>query len=359
MDDFQWLEDKPPQKHHQWLKDYWLHMIAVAVIAIVLLLLLFNPASKSSTVPGASLRPAEPSNEVQMASAPSENVPKKQILIRMPDKSTKKVETTEDGTTQLAVPTTKTKPSTTLIKPATRLSAQSSASSSTSSSEATTVSEANAPTLETNTASTEAPTLGPNSTSSIPSIGNLSTPVTTVPPVNTQTETVSEKSTPVASKPVVEPITEKPAPSIAAAPATPKTVPPVEKVAPKAAPIEPKTPASKAPAPVVSQGDSALYTMLKRPASHYVIQLFGSDSEASVKSFIAKNNLSKNALYVTVWHNNQNWFIVLYGDYADRNQAQAAIQELPTAVSSNSPWPRSVQSVQEAIRQRLVREGMN
>lgn len=340
MDDFQWLEDKPPQKHHQWLKDYWLHMIAVAVIAIVLLLLLFNPASKS-TVPGASLRPAEPSNEVQMASAPTENVPKKQILIRMPDKSTKKVETTEDGTTQLAVPTTKTKPSTTLIKPATRLSANSN--------EATAVSTPTTPSNETMNQAmseeeiSEAPTLIPKSTSSIASIGNLSTPVTTVPPVNSQAETA----------------TEKPAPSIAAAPATPKKAPPVEKAAPKAAPIEPKTPAPKAPAPVVSQGDSALYTMLKRPASHYVIQLFGSDSEASVKSFIAKNNLSKNALYVTVWHNNQNWFIVLYGDYADRNQAQAAIQELPTAISSNSPWPRSVQSVQEAIRQRLVREGMN
>lgn len=350
MDDFQWLEDKPPQKHHQWLKDYWLHMIAVAVIAIVLLLLLFNPASKS-TVPGASLRPTEPSNKVQMASAPTENVPKKQILIRMPDKSTKKVETTEDGTTQLAVPTTKTKPSTTLIKPATRLSANSN--------EATAVSTPTTPSNETMNQAmseeevSEVPTLTPKSTSSIASIGNLSTPLTTVPPVNSQAETVTEKPMPIASKPVVEPITEKPAPSIAVAPTTPKKVPPVEKTAP----LVSKAP--KAPAAVVSQGDSALYTMLKRPASHYVIQLFGSDNEASVKSFIAKNNLSKNALYVTVWHNNQNWFIVLYGDYADRNQAQAAVQELPTAISSNSPWPRSVQSVQEAIRQRLVREGMN
>ncbi|MFI4954703.1 MAG: hypothetical protein ACHP9Y_02210, partial [Gammaproteobacteria bacterium] len=82
MDNFDWLEEeKKKQKPQapQWLREYWLHITALVIIFVVLIFLIFNPASKSVTHENATTSTTLTTNQ-------GDN---KQILIRMPDKSTK------------------------------------------------------------------------------------------------------------------------------------------------------------------------------------------------------------------------------------------------------------------------------
>ena len=361
MDNFEWLEEE--KKQHKklklpklpvpaWLQEYWLHLTALAVIFIVLVFLVFNPASKSVT--------HENTSTVLSNAGHGEN---KQILIRMPDKTTKLANT----------PTTnKTEP----------LNAQSSKPGA-HSPEANNVaapSLAPAETFDNEPAKSEASISKPESRLPVKQIGvinpnkptaNSSNAKTTKPTSpassNSATTTAStpqaattlQQTTPAAK--TLEPPSLAPANEAVAsvnAAAAPKTISSASTTAsaPKATPSTPAT-SNTPPAEVmnVPPENADLGTLLKRPASHYILQLFGSHSESAAKSFIAQHNLTGQALYAKVWQNNQDWYVVLYGDYTDRNQATTAINQLPANLRTQNPWARSVQSVQDAIRQRLVR----
>ena len=85
-------------------------------------------------------------------------------------------------------------------------------------------------------------------------------------------------------------------------------------------------------------------------ASEYVLQLLGSRSQDSAKSFISRNSALANLDFFETRHEGQPWFVVTQGRYATRQQAQAAIAALPEPVKQLKPWPRSVGNIQSAMQ---------
>ena len=51
--------------------------------------------------------------------------------------------------------------------------------------------------------------------------------------------------------------------------------------------------------------------------------------------------------YFRKLHQGQPLFVVTYGSFASRAEAQAAIKALPAAVQSSKPWPRTFASIQQ------------
>ncbi len=88
--------------------------------------------------------------------------------------------------------------------------------------------------------------------------------------------------------------------------------------------------------------------------SQYTLQLMASVDLASVESFVREHHLQGKAHFYQAAHNGSTWYMLLYGSYASREEAHAAIGHLPTSVQSLHPWVKSFRLVKEEIRQRRV-----
>lgn len=157
--------------------------------------------------------------------------------------------------------------------------------------------------------------------------------------------------TPNTAKPFVAPVAPKP---VAPTPVTPKAVvaKPVEP-----APVKPPATVAK-PLPSVAKptwvdkGARREATLMAKPADHYTLQMMGSQDEAAAKSYIQAQTAQANFSYFEGRYKDKPWYVVVYGDYTDRDQALAAIQNLPEALQKQRPWAKNFQSIQTDIRSR-------
>ena len=126
---------------------------------------------------------------------------------------------------------------------------------------------------------------------------------------------------------------------------------PVPATAP-ATPPPAQAPGQQAPAPSTPTAPQREAWLLQQPPGHYSLQLLGSRQEASILTYISKNRLDPQqcAFYHGKFQGGD-WYVLLYGVYPDRASALAARGTLPARVQKEKPWPRSLASVQTAIRE--------
>ncbi len=80
--------------------------------------------------------------------------------------------------------------------------------------------------------------------------------------------------------------------------------------------------------------------------SKYTLQLLGARQVESVRQFLLKYaELGGKAIYFHTRHDQQDWYTVVYGVYADKDAAKRAIDRLPAELKSSSPWVRSFGSI--------------
>ncbi len=118
------------------------------------------------------------------------------------------------------------------------------------------------------------------------------------------------------------------------------------------------SPVTRPAAPVVAvaaaQGDhggvTRPATLDARPATLYTIQLISLSSESKVLKFISDYHLEDAAHYHRTTRNDTTFFRVTYGEYQQRQEAQAGIRELPTALQKLKPMVKSVERQQMTAR---------
>lgn len=107
------------------------------------------------------------------------------------------------------------------------------------------------------------------------------------------------------------------------------------------------------PAPVVEDGGIKREAWLLRQApGSFTLQLLAVGDEQAVAGFIQRHHLQGKAAYFRTKSNGRPWFPVLYGIYPSRSAAVAARAKLPKNLASQGVWPRSLASVQQAIREK-------
>ncbi len=100
-------------------------------------------------------------------------------------------------------------------------------------------------------------------------------------------------------------------------------------------------------------GVKSAHWLSQQNAQHYSIQILGSYTLEGVSRFIRKYNIDSDmAMYLTQ-HNKRDWYVLIYGIYPTRQEAQQALRRLPSDLRSKTkPWLRSVSSIQAAIARR-------
>jgi len=83
--------------------------------------------------------------------------------------------------------------------------------------------------------------------------------------------------------------------------------------------------------------------------SHFVLQVLGAASRASVEQFVAAQANSRELYVFVTERGGKPWYTVVVGDYPSRTAAQIAIKSLPNAQRMAGVWPRPVGDVHSKI----------
>lgn len=125
----------------------------------------------------------------------------------------------------------------------------------------------------------------------------------------------------------------------------PLVPPPKPASPPRPEPVS--TPATTTDAADTATGYTSQWVLTRAPQS-YVVQLFASREEAAAKRFVADHGITARAAVTPITHSGQRWYVVVYGHYATRTAAVAAIAALPATLARLKPWPRLIQSLKQA-----------
>lgn len=136
--------------------------------------------------------------------------------------------------------------------------------------------------------------------------------------------------------------------------------PALEPVDPAPAEPEPAEPEATEPEPEVAEAPTAeegVDAWLARgeawvreqPAEHYTIQVLAAGGADTLLPYLSRHNLEENAHLVLTQRQGNDWYLVLVGSHADREEARDAMEALPDAVRASGPWLRSLGSVTDAM----------
>ena len=112
------------------------------------------------------------------------------------------------------------------------------------------------------------------------------------------------------------------------------------------------------PAPIPQRRESILSgspferQLLAAPAEGFSLQILGASSEANVKAFVERNGggLRQTLGYYRAERAGAPWYVVAYGVFATRAEAEATLNRLPQALAASGPWVRSLSALQAEIR---------
>ena len=130
-----------------------------------------------------------------------------------------------------------------------------------------------------------------------------------------------------------------PHPAVRAAAPAPVAVveQPVDAV-PSPAPMDASAEAAEAPAAFAAL-----------PAERFALQLIGFHTQASVASFVREHGIAGEARWMRTPGRVRDWYLVLLGDYASRQEAQEALAGLPAGLRDLSPMVRNLPAEAQAL----------
>ena len=109
--------------------------------------------------------------------------------------------------------------------------------------------------------------------------------------------------------------------------------------------------AASAPPPVLSELERQHARLRALPSDHLLVQLMGSFSEDSARQFIDSYGIDDDFLYLRSEYQGRPWYVVVYGSFASRGQAEEAVRRLPAGATGGAPWIRSAGEVAAQIRE--------
>lgn len=90
--------------------------------------------------------------------------------------------------------------------------------------------------------------------------------------------------------------------------------------------------------------------LLSYPATSYTVQIVGASSEANIQAFVRTAQLSTAAGYFETRLNGKPWYVVIAGNFSDKEAAAVFLSALPDSAKASGPWVRSFRGIQSDIQ---------
>lgn len=181
-----------------------------------------------------------------------------------------------------------------------------------------------------------------------------------LPTTTASNEVLADNNTAPAVEPTTAPVVANPTtpeePAVTSAPPNEEIKAPANTpiVAPTHATTKPETVATTKPntvKPPVSTHATTTKTgnawYRAQQGAHFTIQVSVASSEKAAKELLAKQG--SNYHYFKRSRSGKVDYVITYGDYAKRTDAQAAIKKLPTPIQQSKPWVRTFASIKQEL----------
>ncbi|MBI2382066.1 MAG: SPOR domain-containing protein [Gammaproteobacteria bacterium] len=89
--------------------------------------------------------------------------------------------------------------------------------------------------------------------------------------------------------------------------------------------------------------------ILDLPAQYYAVQLVAFRDKKDILDFIARHQLG-DPPYGRVLRQGEVWYVLVYGVWPSKVEAEAAVAAMPPVLRSVAPWVRKLGDLQTAIR---------
>ena len=135
----------------------------------------------------------------------------------------------------------------------------------------------------------------------------------------------------------------------------PVLVPDPAAIASSPAPLAATGTAGRTPEPVTVDSNANELSSFERnllsyPSANYTVQIVGAASEANIQAFVTAAQLSVTAGYFGTLLNGKPWYVVVAGNFPDRESAAALLSALPDSAKASGPWVRSLAGIQSDIQ---------
>ena len=92
-----------------------------------------------------------------------------------------------------------------------------------------------------------------------------------------------------------------------------------------------------------------VFDITKVNKKDYTVQLIAKKTERDVNTFITDNKLDSKTQALKVNHNRELWYIGLYGDFLTVDEANKAIEHLPSSAKTQKPFVRRIDDVLKGV----------
>jgi MSHA biogenesis protein MshM len=96
--------------------------------------------------------------------------------------------------------------------------------------------------------------------------------------------------------------------------------------------------------------------LMQQQDDRYTIQLFGSYQKKALNKIIKDYKLQGDLANFQSQRNDRQWFSMTYGNYPTRQDANAAMQKLPSGLTSTQPWIRSFANIKQQLGKKPEKE---
>lgn len=103
----------------------------------------------------------------------------------------------------------------------------------------------------------------------------------------------------------------------------------------------------------LSKGEKQILAL---PGKNYTLQLLCLNDERKVQNFIKNNKLQDTTRYYRSYFKGKHWYIVTYGNFANKDSANTALKNLPASLRKLRPWPREIANIHYSIGTRNTNE---
>lgn len=85
-------------------------------------------------------------------------------------------------------------------------------------------------------------------------------------------------------------------------------------------------------------------------SKNWALQLLGAREQETLLKFAQHHNLGSNTSWYKTWLTSKPYYVLVYGNYINRDDARIAIAALPPKLRSLKPWVKSMKSIQQALK---------
>lgn len=94
--------------------------------------------------------------------------------------------------------------------------------------------------------------------------------------------------------------------------------------------------------------------LLQIGSHNYTLQLMGSHNLKAIREFVASHHLASKTQYYSTEYQGKKWYMLIYGEFGNAAQAEAAAESMPASLRRLHPWVKSYGSVHREITERKL-----